>query len=71
MDDYAYGWDVLETERGKLVQHDGANMLGASAELRWFVDADVAIILFCNRSFAGTPLFSVVRDEIETIVFGG
>ena len=71
LDDYAYGWDVRDTERGKLVQHDGANMLGASAELRWFVDADVAIILFCNRSFAGTPLFSVVRDEIETIVFGG
>lgn len=71
LDDYAYGWDVLETDRGKLIQHDGANTLGASAEFRWFVDADVVVIVFCNSSFEGAPLLRVVRDEIETLSFGG
>jgi hypothetical protein len=69
--DYAYGWDVIETERGVLVQHDGGSDLGNSAELRWFVDEDLVIVLFCNQSYAQTPLFEIVRDEIEALAFGG
>jgi hypothetical protein len=71
LNDYACGWDVLETPRGRLVQHDGGSDLGASAELRWFVDEDVLIVLFCNRSYQGVPLFEVVREEIEELAFGG
>jgi hypothetical protein len=62
---------VLETDHGRLVQHDGGSDLGSSAELRWFVDADVVIVLFCNQSFGYAPLIHVVRDEIETLAFGG
>lgn len=71
LNDYACGWDVLETERGRLIQHDGGSALGNSAEFRWFVDEDVVIILFCNRSHGSSPLHQSVRDEIEVIVFGG
>lgn len=71
MNDYAYGWDVIETDRGRLVQHDGGSDLGNSAELRWFVDEDLVIVLFCNRSYGSTPLFEIVRDEIEALAFGG
>jgi len=71
LNDYAYGWDVLETERGRLIQRDGGSSLGSSAEFRWFVDEDVVIILFCNRSSGTSPLHRSVSDEIETIVFGG
>jgi CubicO group peptidase (beta-lactamase class C family) len=71
LNDYGYGWDVLQTPRGTLVQHDGGSDLGASAELRWFVDEDVVTVLFCNRDFQGVPLFQVVRNEIEELTFGG
>lgn len=71
LNDYAYGWDVLDTPRGTLVQHDGGSDLGASAEFRWFVDEDLVTVLFCNRDFNGAPLFEVVRSEIEQLAFGG
>ncbi len=71
LNDYGYGWDVLQSPRGLLVQHDGGSDLGASAEFRWFVDEDMVIVLFCNRDFQGVPLFEVVRGEIEELAFGG
>ncbi|MFH1501506.1 MAG: serine hydrolase domain-containing protein [Candidatus Eisenbacteria bacterium] len=71
LNDYACGWDVLETPHGRLVQHDGGSTLGASAEFRWFVDEDILIVLFCNRSYQGAPLFEMVRSEIEELSFGG
>lgn len=71
LNDYAYGWDVLKTERGTLIQHDGASMLGNSAEMRRYIDADVVTILFCNQAYGESALFEAIRDKIEMIVFGG
>ncbi len=71
LNDYGYGWDVLETERGILIQHDGGSMLGNSAEIRRYIDADVFTILFCNQSFGRGALFGPIRDKIETLAFGG
>ncbi|MFB0566051.1 MAG: serine hydrolase domain-containing protein [Candidatus Aminicenantaceae bacterium] len=71
LNDYGYGWDVLKTEHGTLIQHDGGSLLGNSAEMRRYIDADVVTILFCNQSYGRKPLFEVVRDNIETLVFGG
>ena len=71
LNDYAYGWDVLKTERGTLIQHDGGSMLGNSAEIRRYVAAGVVTILFCNQSYGEQALFEVVRDKIENLVFGG
>lgn len=71
LNDYGYGWDVLKTEQGILIQHDGGSMLGNSAEMRRYIDADLATILFCNQSFEGSALFDVIRDKIETLTFGG
>lgn len=71
LNDYGYGWDVLNTEHGLLIQHDGGSMLGSSAEMRRYLEAKVATILFCNQSYDHKPLFEVVRDKIETLVFGG
>ena len=34
LNDYAYGWDTLQTPRGLLIQHDGGSGLGSSAEMR-------------------------------------
>lgn len=71
LNDYGYGWDVLKTERGTLIQHDGGSMLGNSAEFRRYIDAKVVTILFCNQSYNRRALFNAVRDKIETLVFGG
>lgn len=71
LNDYGYGWDVLETERGILIQHDGGSVLGNSAEIRRYIDVDVVTILFCNQSFGRGALFGPIRDKIETLAFGG
>lgn len=71
MNDYGYGWDVLETERGTLIQHDGGSMLGNSAEFRRYIDAGVVTMLFCNQSYGRGALFGPIRDKIERLVFGG
>lgn len=71
LNDYGYGWDILKTPRGTLIQHDGGSTLGNSAEIRRYIDAGIVTILFCNQSHGLTPLFEVVRDKIQTLVFGG
>jgi len=71
LNDYGYGWDVLEREMGTLIQHDGGSMLGCSTEMRRYIDAGVVTMLFCNQSFGQQTLMEVVRDKIETLVFGG
>jgi CubicO group peptidase (beta-lactamase class C family) len=71
LNDYGYGWDVLEREMGLLIQHDGGSMLGSSSEMRRYIDAKVVTILFCNQSFGQQTLMEAVRDKIETLAFGG
>jgi CubicO group peptidase (beta-lactamase class C family) len=69
--DYGYGWDILRGDVGLLIQHDGGSSLGSSSELRRYLDAGIVTMLFCNQSFGGVTLMEVVRDKIETLVFGG
>ncbi len=71
LNDYGYGWDVLNREMGVLIQHDGASMLGNSAEMRRYIDAGVVTMLFCNQSYGGGPLFEPIRDKVEELAFGG
>ena len=71
LNDYGYGWDVLESDHGLLIQHDGGSGLGSSAEFRRYIDANVVTIIFCNQSYGGRALFRVIRDKLETLVFGG
>ena len=70
LNDYAYGWDVLESEHGTLIRHDGGSMLGNAAEIRRYVDAGVVTIVFCNAD-GEKVLFDGLRERIEHIVFGG
>jgi CubicO group peptidase (beta-lactamase class C family) len=69
--DYGYGWDILRRDVGLLIQHDGGSSLGSSSELRRYLDAGIVTMLFCNQSFGRMTLMEVVRDKIETLVFGG
>jgi CubicO group peptidase (beta-lactamase class C family) len=69
--DYGYGWDILRRDIGLLIQHDGGSSLGSSSELRRYLDAGIVTMLFCNQSFGRVTLMEVVRDKIETLIFGG
>ena len=71
LNDYAYGWDVLKTRDGTLIQHNGGSILGNSAEMRIYMDSNVVSILFCNQSYDDAPLIDAVRDKIENLIFGG
>lgn len=71
LNDYGYGWDVLQREMGLLIQHDGGSTLGSSSEMRRYIDAGVVTILFCNQSYGRETLMNAVRGKIETLVFGG
>jgi hypothetical protein len=70
LNDYAYGWDVLKTERGTLIQHDGGSMLGNAAEMRRYIDAGVVIMAFSNAD-GERVLLRGMRDKIEALAFGG
>jgi CubicO group peptidase (beta-lactamase class C family) len=71
LNEYGYGWDIIEREMGTLIQHDGGSMLGCSAEFRRYIDAKTVTMLFCNQSYGQRALFDAVRDQIEMLVFGG
>jgi CubicO group peptidase (beta-lactamase class C family) len=68
--DYTYGWDVLETAHGRLIEHGGGSALGNAAEIRNYIDAGVVTVAFCNAD-GEKVLFGGVRDRIEKAVFGG
>ncbi|MGD9401508.1 MAG: serine hydrolase domain-containing protein [bacterium] len=70
LNDYSYGWEVLETDRGTLIQHGGGSTLGNAAELRRYVDAGVVTVVFANAD-GEDVLFHGIRDKIETLAFGG
>jgi CubicO group peptidase (beta-lactamase class C family) len=70
LNNYAYGWNVIDTEHGKIIQHDGGSDLGSSALFTWFVDHDVLTVLFCNQSYGEKTLNSVLRDKTEKLLFG-
>jgi CubicO group peptidase (beta-lactamase class C family) len=71
LNDYGYGWDILEREMGLLIQHDGGSSFGCSAELRRYIDARIVTMLFCNQSYGRDVLFEPIRDKIEELAFGG
>lgn len=71
LNDYAYGWDVMETAHGTVIKHDGGSTLGIGAEFRRYIDADVVFILFSNRDGEEVLFNKGVREKVETIIFGG
>ncbi|UCD63089.1 MAG: beta-lactamase family protein [Candidatus Zixiibacteriota bacterium] len=70
LNDYAYGWDVLETERGVLIQHDGGSSLGCAADFKRFIDSGIVIMLFSNYSGPDILMEKGVRDRVTDLVFG-
>ena len=71
LNEYAYGWDVLDTPNGTLIQHDGGSTLGNAAEIRRYIDADIVTVVFSNADGSEALFQKGVRNRIEKLVFGG
>jgi len=71
LNNYAYGWDVTETDQGTLIQHNGGGSFTDSADYLRFIDAGVVISMFCNREYEHLPLSEYLTPKIARIVFGG
>jgi len=71
LNDYAYGWDVIEMEDGTTkIRHDGGSMMGNSAVMTWLVEEDVLVVIFCNQSYGESPLFEIIEEKVMAIVYG-
>jgi len=70
LNNYAYGWNVTESDQGTLIQHKGGGSFTDSADYLRFVDAGVVISAFCNREYNHLPLAEYITPKIAAIVFG-
>jgi CubicO group peptidase (beta-lactamase class C family) len=71
LNDYAYGWDVIEmADGGKMIRHDGGSGMGNSAVMTWLVDDDVLLVVLCNQSYGGGPLFEVIEEKVLAMIRG-
>jgi len=71
LNDYGYGWDVMETDRGLLIKHDGGSSLGIGAEFRRYLDAGIVFVLFGNRDGEKILFEEGLREKVDDIIFGG
>lgn len=63
---YAYGWDILKTDRNTLrVWHNGTNNI-IYADFMRFIDENVTLIMLSNKSH---PNFDGINTEIAKIIF--
>jgi len=71
LNDYAYGWDVMETRHGRVIKHDGGSSLGIAAEFRRYTDADVVFVLFSNRDGIDMLFSQGLVEKVDDMIFGG
>jgi CubicO group peptidase (beta-lactamase class C family) len=69
LENTAYGWDVRQTRRGKRIWHNGGTDNGANAELIWFADHDLLMIIFSNEILFGEDVGYMVTWPIQSILF--
>lgn len=67
MEDYGYGWDILETDLGKMITHDGGSTLGVNADAMYFPDLELSIVILSNVVIGGMGMSFQLRDALRTI----
>lgn len=68
--DYGYGWFVLDTKYGRLIQHDGGSSKGTAADFRRYVEEDVVIIILSNIDGEYMLFSARLRDNVRDLAFG-
>ncbi|NIQ04665.1 MAG: beta-lactamase family protein, partial [Candidatus Korarchaeota archaeon] len=66
---YAYGWEVLQTPHGTVLQHGGASSYGSSASFIRFIDKETVIVLFCNQDLHNFSLARILKNNIVVHIF--
>ncbi len=69
--DYAYGWEVVETARGRCLQHSGASSHGSSALFKRWPNDDLVLVVLCNTDHDGEVLVSKIEAHLESILASG
>lgn len=65
---YAMGWFTMGDYRGmRALSHDG-NTMGFTAEVFLLPDADIAVVVLCNRAMANAFYGAVEQYAIETVL---
>lgn len=72
LENYAYGWNVVKTQRGtRLVHHGGSDSnTGMLATYRDFVDEDTFVVILSNSMLPGL-VSDYIGADVEAILFGG
>lgn len=62
---YAYGWDVgIHEEWGMHVRHNGGSDLGVNAEVHWFPEVQLVLVVLSNMMFGGEGAAFKVTPKI-------
>lgn len=70
IDDYAYGWRVVNSELGRLAGHGGASDFGSSCQFWRSLDSSLAVVVFCNREYEGEALAGVIWEKVRLLLVG-
>ena len=71
LQNYGYGWDIIQTPDGLLIQHNGGTSDGVSAEFLRYIDAGITIIVMSNQGYAGIPFMAgPIKNDLVALVFG-
>lgn len=68
MKDSGCGWEILQRNGQKIVQHDGASYYGSSACYYHNMDTELTIIVFTNQSYYHMALIKPVMHNILKIM---
>lgn len=70
VDDYGYGWRVVDSPWGRLAGHGGGSDFGSSCQFWRGLDSSLAIVVFCNRDYGSEALAGIIWENLRLILTG-
>ena len=70
LNDYGYGWDIIDTDVGTMIRHDGGSDAGVAAAARYYLDHQLTILIASNGNINGRGFAFLVEDLMEAIMEG-
>ena len=68
LNDYGYGWDIIETPLGTMIRHDGGSDAGVGHITRYYTDLDLTVLISSNTILNGKQSGFVVEDILQMIL---
>lgn len=71
LNNYAYGWDVVSTEHGLVIGHNGGSDFGFNAHIHWYPEKNIVIITMSNSGEYFRDIYAdVVARKLDRMIFG-